>query len=61
MTAVPGGTEEGQMVSTAPADPVVLAMPMPKGSPISVTADKKSFTMLGAKDWIFTLTPTVVR
>ena len=61
MTAVPGGTEEGQMVSTAPGDPVVLAMPMPKGSPISVSADKKSFTMPGAKDWTFTLTPTVVR
>ncbi len=61
MTTVPGGTEEGQMVSTAPGDPGVLAMPMPKGSPISVSADKKSFTMPGAKDWTFTITPTVVR
>ena len=47
--------------STAPGDPGVLAMPMPKGSPISVSADKKSFTMPGAKDWTFTITPTVVR
>ena len=29
-------------------------MPMPKGSPISVSADKKSFTMLGAENWTFT-------
>jgi hypothetical protein len=36
-------------------------MPMPKGSPISVSADKKSFSMPGANDWTFTLTPTVVR
>ena len=61
MRAIAGGTEDGQLVSTAPGDPGVLAMPMPKGSPISVSADRKSFTMPGAKNWTFTLTPTVVR
>ena len=60
MVPAPGGTEE-ELISTAPGDPGVLAMPMPKGSPISVSADKKSFSMPGANDWTFTLTPTVVR
>ena len=36
-------------------------MPMPKGSPISVSADRKSFTMPGAENWTLTLTPTVVK
>jgi len=28
---------------------------------MSVSADKKSFTMPGAENWTFTLTPTLVR
>jgi len=28
---------------------------------MTVSADKKSFTMPGAENWTFTLTPTVVR
>jgi hypothetical protein len=60
MRAIPGGTEE-KTVSTAPGDPSLMAMPMPKGGPISVSADKKSYTMPGADDWSFTLTPTLVR
>jgi hypothetical protein len=29
--------------------------------PVSVSADRKSFTMPGADNWSWTLTPTVVR
>jgi hypothetical protein len=60
MVPVPGGTEEA-MVSTAPGEPTILAMPMPKDSPFKVSPDKKSFTMPGAENWSWTLTPTVVR
>ena len=60
MRAVPGGTEETTM-GTAPGEPAILAMPMPKGSPVKVSADKKSFTMPGAENWSWTLTPTVVK
>jgi hypothetical protein len=60
MSPVPGGTED-VMASTGPGEPAILAMPIPKGSPVSVSADRKSFTMPGAENWSWTLTPTVVR
>jgi hypothetical protein len=60
MRPIPGGTEE-KMVAVGPGDPSILAMPLPKGAPMSVSADKKSFTMPGAENWTFTLTPTLVR
>jgi hypothetical protein len=60
MRAIPGGTEEATLTA-APGEPAILAMPMPKGGPISVSADRKSFTMPGGENWIWTLTPTVVR
>ena len=63
MRTVPGGTEE-KMVSVGPGEPTILAMPaamLPKGAPFSVSADHKSFTMPGAENWSWTLTPTIVR
>ncbi len=60
MKPVPGGVEDA-MASIGPGEPAILAMPLPKGSPISVSADRKSFTMPGAENWSWTLTPTVVR
>lgn len=60
MKPVPGGSVDA-MAAIGPGDPSVLAMSLPKGSPISVSADRKSFTMPGAENWSWTLTPTVVR
>ncbi len=60
MKPVPGGTEDA-MASVGPGDPSILAMPVPKGMPVSVSADRKSFTMPGADNWSWTLTPTLVR
>ncbi len=56
--AIPGGKEDA-MLSLGPGDPAVLAMSVPKGSPITVSADRKTFTMVGGTDWLFTFTPSI--
>jgi hypothetical protein len=53
--------KENKMLHLGPADPAGMAMPMPPGSPISVAADKKSFSMKGAEQWVWIFTPSVVR
>jgi len=55
---IPGGKEDAMLV-LGPGDPAVLAMTMPAGSPISVSADRKTFSMKGAENWVFTFTPSV--
>ena len=60
MKPIPAGKED-KMLTVAPADPAAMAMPMPAGSPISVAADKKSFSIKGAEQWVWTFTPSVVR
>jgi hypothetical protein len=55
------GGKEPKMLSIAAADPAGLAMTMPAGSPVTVSADKKSFVMKGGEGWVWTLTPTVVK
>jgi hypothetical protein len=34
---------------------------MPPGGPISISADKKSFTLKGADNWVWTFTPAIVQ
>ena len=53
--------KEDKMLTLGPADPAGMAMTMPAGSPMSVSADKKSFSIKGAEQWVWTFTPSVVR
>jgi hypothetical protein len=57
---IPGGKED-KFLTVGPADPVVLGMTMPAGAPFSVSADKKTFSMKGAENWVWTFTPSVVQ
>lgn len=59
MRAIPGGKEEVVLHLVA-AGPEPLAMPNMPGSPITVASDRKSFTMKGAENWMWTYTPTLV-
>ena len=62
MRAIPGGTEDA-VLHLGGADPQILAMPnMPDmpNMPVSVAADRKSFTMRGAENWSWTFFPTLV-
>ena len=56
--AIPGGKEDA-MLSLGPGEPAILAMSVPKSSPISISADRKTFTMPGGTDWLFTFTPSI--
>ena len=63
MRAIPGRKEDA-ILWVAGAGPEILSVPgmakMP-GSPISVSADGKSFTIKGAENWTWTYTPTFVQ
>ncbi|MBL0143507.1 MAG: hypothetical protein IPP91_15685 [Betaproteobacteria bacterium] len=56
---IPGGKED-KFLTIGPADPVVLGMTLPPGGPFSISADKKTFSMKGAENWVWTYLPTVV-
>jgi hypothetical protein len=60
MRAIPGGKEEA-FLGVAGVDPQGLAMPIIPGGPFSVSADRKSFSVPGAGNWVFTYTPTLVQ
>ena len=62
MRPVPGAKEDAAL-HVAPAEPAILGMPSmaPKGGPISVSADGRSFSMKGAENWTWTYTPTIVQ
>jgi hypothetical protein len=60
MRSIPGGTQKALLHVPGMA-PEVLAMPMPPGGPISISADKKSFTLKGADNWVWTFTPAIVQ
>lgn len=59
MRAVPGGTQDA-LLHLGGAAPEVLAMPNMPGSPVTIAADRKSFTLKGAENWVWTYTPTLV-
>jgi hypothetical protein len=60
MRGIPGGKEEA-LLWVAGADPQGLGMPITTGGPISVAADRKSFSAKGAGNWVWTYTPTLVQ
>lgn len=60
MRAIPGGKQEAVLHLGAGVAPEVLAMPNMSGSPVTIAADRKSFTMKGAENWMWTYTPTLV-
>ena len=57
MRAIPGAKLE-VLQWVAGMDPQVLAMPNAPGSPVKVSADRKSFSTPGAENWTWTYTPT---
>jgi hypothetical protein len=60
MTPVPGG-KESKILFVAIVDPSILALPPQANPNISVSADKKSFSIKGDGNWVWTYTPTVVQ
>ena len=60
MRAVPGGREE-VIVWVAGVAPEALGMPVNPKGPIAVSADRKSFSVKGASNWVWTYTPTLVQ
>jgi hypothetical protein len=61
MRAIKGGKEKA-VLWVGGAGPEVLAMPaLPAGGPISIAADRKSFTLKGAENWSWTFTPTLLQ
>lgn len=60
MRAVPGGKQAAVLHVGTGMEPQVLAMPNMPGSPVTIAADRKSFTMKGAENWMWTYTPTRV-
>jgi hypothetical protein len=60
MRAIPGGKEE-VLQWVAGVDPEALGMPITKDGAISVAADRKSFSIKGAGNWVWTYTPTLAQ
>ena len=61
MRAVPGGKQEATLHVGSNIEPQTLGMPNMPGSPVTIAADRKSFTMKGAGNWTWTYTPTLVQ
>jgi hypothetical protein len=59
MRSIPGGTEEA-LLGVGGAGPEGLGMPIVPGGPVVIAADRKSFSMKAAGNWVWTLTPTLV-
>jgi hypothetical protein len=60
MRAIPGKKEEA-LLWVAGVGPEALGMPIMPGGPVTVAADRKSFTVKGAENWSWTYTPTLVQ
>jgi hypothetical protein len=58
MRAIPGGKEE-VFLWVGGVGPEALGMPITAGGPISVSADRKSFSVKAAGNWVLTFTPTL--
>jgi hypothetical protein len=60
MRPIPGAKVEALqwVLGTAPE---ALGLPIMKGAPISVAADRKSFSVPSAENWVWTYTPTLVQ
>jgi len=60
MRSIPGSKEDAVTWVALPS-PEILGMPNMPGSPFTVAADRKSFTMPGTEGWTWTFTPTLVQ
>jgi hypothetical protein len=60
MRSIPGGKED-VIQWLAGADPGALALPIMKDGPIVISADRKSFSIKGAENWVWTFTPTLMK
>jgi hypothetical protein len=60
MRSIPGGKEQ-VFLWVSGAAPEGLGMPITAGGPISVAADRKSFSIKGSGNWLWTYTPTLVQ
>jgi hypothetical protein len=58
MRAIPGGKEE-VLLWVAGVAPEALGMPIMPGNPITIAADRKSFSVEGAGNWVWTYTPAL--
>lgn len=59
MRPIPGGSKD-VLLHVSGVGPEVLAMPNLPGSPVTVAANRASFTVKGAENWLWTYTPTLV-
>jgi len=57
LRAVPGKKVE-VLLWVAAAGPEVLGMPNVPGGPVTISADRKSFSLKGADNWVWTYTPS---
>jgi hypothetical protein len=60
MRDVSGGKEE-EILMVGGAGAEILGMPNVPGGPVTIAADRKSFSMKGTGNWVWTYTPTLVR
>jgi hypothetical protein len=55
-----GGSKQQALLWVAPVAPEALGMPVMPNRPIAVAADRKSFSVKAAENWVWTYTPTLV-
>ena len=60
MRAIPGGKEQ-VLMGVAIVAPEVLGMPITAGGPVSISADRKSFSIKTDDNWVWTYTPTLLQ
>jgi hypothetical protein len=60
MRAIPGRKMD-VVVHLGGMAPEALGMPISSNAPFSPSADRKSITMKGAENWVWTFTPTLVQ
>ena len=60
MRSIPGGKEE-KLLWLGGTGPEALGMPIIPGGPVTIAADRKSFSMKGAENWVWTYTPTLLK
>ncbi|MDL2717629.1 MAG: hypothetical protein PT977_07735 [Acidobacteriota bacterium] len=60
MRSIPGAKEEASLFLGGAA-PEALGGPIVPGGPLVIAADRKSFSMKGAENWVWTFTPTLVQ
>ena len=60
MQSIPGAKEDADL-SVGGADPAALGGRIVPGGPLVIAADRKSFSMKGAGNWVWTFTPTLVQ